>query len=464
MTLGTIELIQTVTVGAGGSASIDFTSIPQSYDDLRIVMSARSTGTNANAQGFCYFAFNGSTSDFSSRRLIQDGSSLSLDTGGRFAAFIPNNSATANTFGTMVFYLTDYRSNNNKEYSVDQGMENNSTTAYLQGMQAGLWSNSAAITSISIGSVIDSNGASANFAQHTTATLYGITRIPSGAKAIGGAIYDDSSFFYHVFTSSGIFTPNQNLSCDVLAIGGGGGSGSGTNVGAGGGAGGLLYATSKSFASSTNFTVTIGAGGGPDGSGVNTTIDNITAFGGGRGGDESTVGGNGGSGGGSTWASGLNIPGTSTQTNNGGGTGYGNAGGSNTVGAGSNHYPSGGGGGAGAVGGNGTSALQGGNGGAGLGGNTLPALNAFGAATSTGVLSGGNYFYAGGGGGGSWQGSTTWSSGGIGGGGRGGANISGGDNPTDGLPNTGGGGGGNGAAAVIGRSGGSGIVIVRYAK
>ena len=38
--------ISTVTVGAGGSASIEFTGIPQIYTDLVIKTSVRTSGTN----------------------------------------------------------------------------------------------------------------------------------------------------------------------------------------------------------------------------------------------------------------------------------------------------------------------------------------------------------------------------------------------------------------------------------
>ena len=39
----TYKPIATVTVGAGGAASIDFTSIPGTYTDLLVLISARST-------------------------------------------------------------------------------------------------------------------------------------------------------------------------------------------------------------------------------------------------------------------------------------------------------------------------------------------------------------------------------------------------------------------------------------
>jgi len=34
----TLKKIQTVTVGSGGAASIEFTSIPQTYTDLKLVV------------------------------------------------------------------------------------------------------------------------------------------------------------------------------------------------------------------------------------------------------------------------------------------------------------------------------------------------------------------------------------------------------------------------------------------
>jgi len=172
----TFTLIASSTVGAGGSAAISFSSIPATYTDLVVYMSARSTGTSGNAQGFCYLSFNGSTANFSSRRLFQDGTSVGSDSAGRFAAYIPNNAATANTFGTMVLYLPNYTSSNNKSYSVNQGMENNSSTNYLQGLTAGLWSDTAVINALSIGGVINSDSSTASFAQHSSAQLYGIIK------------------------------------------------------------------------------------------------------------------------------------------------------------------------------------------------------------------------------------------------------------------------------------------------
>ena len=47
--MATMVKLQTVTVGSGGASSIDFTNIPQTYTDLKIVLSAR---TNRASQTF----------------------------------------------------------------------------------------------------------------------------------------------------------------------------------------------------------------------------------------------------------------------------------------------------------------------------------------------------------------------------------------------------------------------------
>ena len=65
------------------------------------------------------------------------------------------------------------------------------------------------------------------------------------AKATGGNIYTDGTYWYHAFRSaSGTFAPTQSLTADILVVAGGGGGGfasTQTGRGGGGGAGGLLF-------------------------------------------------------------------------------------------------------------------------------------------------------------------------------------------------------------------------------
>ena len=57
---------------------------------------------------------------------------------------------------------------NNKSVSIDSVTESNDTSYGYQALVAGLWSNSAAITNITL------TPETGNYAQYSTATLYGI--------------------------------------------------------------------------------------------------------------------------------------------------------------------------------------------------------------------------------------------------------------------------------------------------
>jgi hypothetical protein len=165
----TYSKISSVTVGSGGSSSIDFIAIPQNYTDLLISLSGRSVRSAVN--DVLYMKFNSSTSDYSSKILEGNGASATSYSGGSSAFSdilgIPAATSTANTFGNVAIYIPNYTSSNNKSISVDGVGENNATTAFVD-LYAGLLSNTAAITSITLYNIIS------NFAQYSTATLYGI--------------------------------------------------------------------------------------------------------------------------------------------------------------------------------------------------------------------------------------------------------------------------------------------------
>jgi hypothetical protein len=166
----TFNKIATVTVGAGGAATMAFSSIPQTYTDLIIKISLRDT--NAAVYQFSNVTFNGSTSGYSVRYLEGNGSAASSYAGsGSALSLMLGNGAngTANIFGNTDFYIPNYTSSNAKSLSVDQVNENNATSAFAL-LQAGLWTGTAPITSISIGL------GAGNFVQYSTATLYGISK------------------------------------------------------------------------------------------------------------------------------------------------------------------------------------------------------------------------------------------------------------------------------------------------
>jgi hypothetical protein len=160
----TYEAIATVTVGSGGAATITFSSIPQTYTDLKVVMSARSL--DADTRDSIYIKPNNSTSNLSYRYIRGDGASVTSNTLDRVD--INADNATANTFGNLEIYIPNYAGSANKSFSIDTVTEHNATTAYA-GLHAWLWADSAAITSL-----VFSTLATDNFAQYSTATLYGI--------------------------------------------------------------------------------------------------------------------------------------------------------------------------------------------------------------------------------------------------------------------------------------------------
>jgi hypothetical protein len=165
----TFTKIASVTVGAGGSSSISFSSIPSTYTDLCLKVSLRSDASRINDD--LLVSFNGSTSSRSWKFLEGNGSSASSASGtdGRFSTF-DGATATANTFGNAELYIPNYASSNYKSVSIDTVTENNATSAYTE-IEAALWSNTAAITSITM-----TLGFGTVFVQYSTATLYGISK------------------------------------------------------------------------------------------------------------------------------------------------------------------------------------------------------------------------------------------------------------------------------------------------
>jgi hypothetical protein len=442
----TLSKIATITVGAAGAASINFTNIPQIYTDLKIVMSARTTYNAPTGQ---YISFNGSTSNFSNKYLFSDGSGASTGSIARYAGTVMGN-ATASVFNNTEIYITGYTSSNYKPFSVDNVAENNATYGAIN-IISGLWSDSAAITSISIA---PDNG---SYPQYSTATLYGIKSLERSAYASGGEVSEIGGYYIHTFKGNGTFTPTVPLTVEYLVVaGGGGGGGPGVSGGGGGGAGGVRCTTGQtggggtlesplSLSSGVNYTVTVGSGGAANNPGSNSSFGSIEAIGGGRGKDSSTgANSTGGSGGGANGT--IGGGGASNTTGASGTTNQGYAGGNGFPGPGDNARNSGGGGGAGGPGGN-ADASNGGIGGAGI----------------TSSISGASTVYGGGGGGGVGYGTRGT---GTNGGGNGGNGSTAG---VAGIANTGSGGGGGGrnestGTTQVAGAGGSGIVIIRYPR
>ena len=305
----------------------------------------------------------------------------------------------------------------------------------------------------------------------------GITLNSNGTwSGTANIISSDTTYNFTITATSGGQTATRTYSISVtapivyqiLVVGGGGSGGytTGGYNGGGGGSGGISYHNNFSIADSTNYTVTIGAGGSIATSmsegganvsdkGSNSVFSNMTAYGGGGGAGYQNAYTHGTAGGSSGGCEGGNHGGTHGQTatqGTGGTTHYGNANGAGNQNAGGN--AGGGGGGTGEVGD---------TDGESFGGDGTADFSTWLIATSTGVDSGGTRYIAGGGGGGKSY-NVTLGQGGLGGGGTGGNYQGSSGNPA--TANTGSGGGGRGrwnAGSGTGGAGGSGLVIVKYA-
>jgi hypothetical protein len=169
--MATYIQIASVTVGAGGAASMDFTSIPQTYTDLVVKLSTRTNGTNGNLRN----TLAGITSGVYSEKAVYGTGSSAASFGNTSQAFsatiyTDNTNYTASTFANSEWYIPNYTSANNKSFSTDSVVETNGT-AVLAVLGAGLMANTSAVTSISIAPISPDN-----FVQYSTATLYGISK------------------------------------------------------------------------------------------------------------------------------------------------------------------------------------------------------------------------------------------------------------------------------------------------
>ena len=156
---------------ASSAASVTFSSIPATYTDLVLRVSARNTATASPYS--VGIQFNGDTStSYSWTNLGGTGSAaFSSNSGGAVnvavGGFIPGSDLTANTFSNDEIYIPSYLASQNKPLGTFGVSENNATTNYYS-VLASLWRNNAAITSIT---ALANTG---NFVSNSSFYLYGI--------------------------------------------------------------------------------------------------------------------------------------------------------------------------------------------------------------------------------------------------------------------------------------------------
>jgi hypothetical protein len=152
-------------VGVLGAADITFSIIPSTYTDLVLKVSLRST----LGGDYFLFSFNNTSANFSSKYTYWENTSVSSSSLARYGGRINTTYSTASTFASSEIYIPNYAGSAYKSYSSDSVSEGN-TAAAPGSLVAGLWSDTSAINQISV------LPSAANFAQFSTATLYGVKK------------------------------------------------------------------------------------------------------------------------------------------------------------------------------------------------------------------------------------------------------------------------------------------------
>jgi len=166
-----MELIETIEVGSGGVAAIEFTSIPQDGLDLILLLSSRADNaeqafftTLNNTTGYnypqSYIAWNGSSAQSGSR-----------DDNGFYFQWHNKSSTFAGIFSNSTTVFSNYASSSDKSFSIQSVAPNdsNSLNVYMF-MQQGTYESTSGISSIKF-----TQQASGNFVQYTIASLYKTT-------------------------------------------------------------------------------------------------------------------------------------------------------------------------------------------------------------------------------------------------------------------------------------------------
>ena len=160
------ESIATVTVGAGGSANIDFTSIPSTYTHLQI----RGIGKFSGGDGLGVRVGNGSIdtgSNYAVHVLQGDGSSASAGAASSQSRMVLGYDFQE--FGPFVLDILDYANTNKyKTFRALSGDDRNGSGNI--NLRSGLWQSTSAINQIRLYGALSS----VSFSQYSHFALYGI--------------------------------------------------------------------------------------------------------------------------------------------------------------------------------------------------------------------------------------------------------------------------------------------------
>jgi hypothetical protein len=160
--------IATTTLGSTQS-TVTFSSISSTYTDLVLRISARDNQGQTAAP--ITLTINGTSTNYSMTNMGSSGASVFSNRQSNASSISLENAAnsslaTASTFSNLEIYIPNYTVSVNKQFSAVSGTEQNSTTGW-QTATAGLWGNTATISSITLTS-------GGSFVSGSSFYLYGI--------------------------------------------------------------------------------------------------------------------------------------------------------------------------------------------------------------------------------------------------------------------------------------------------
>jgi hypothetical protein len=167
------ESIATVSVGSGGAANVEFTSIPATFTHLQIRILGRSN--HSGVSDTVEVQVNSDTgSNYNGHYLYGNGSSVfagsyGATTGEMYLGGVAGATSTSGIFGATIIDILDYANTNKyKTFRGTDGVELNSTSGTMF-IRSGLWRSTSAITSLKF--TLDNGTA---FVQYSHFALYGI--------------------------------------------------------------------------------------------------------------------------------------------------------------------------------------------------------------------------------------------------------------------------------------------------
>ena len=172
----TFTLIETISLNSSQSAVVfgNSSSIPQTYNDLKIVASVRTDRGATNDYINIYFNTDSNNANYSGSLTYGGGSgtptssTFSSVSANRYAGDVNGNTSPTNSFSSTEIYINDYTNGLNKIYHGDTVTTNNASNVVLS-FFAGKWTGTSYINKITF-----APGVGSNFLTGTIFSLYGI--------------------------------------------------------------------------------------------------------------------------------------------------------------------------------------------------------------------------------------------------------------------------------------------------